>query len=150
MWIYICIYHILCHIIISHHTRHHIIARTTSKHEIVWSWYQHSVGANIRYIHLFNEFTGYRITYLAQAQSRWLWHRASESAPSIGPVLKITTRAPFSFETDSEPIIKPQIIVCPRIHTPWQAPALQYLHWCAAAGRTWKLSAEASWAPGPV
>ena len=40
MWLYICIYHILCLIIIIHHKRHHFISRTTSKHEMIWCWYQ--------------------------------------------------------------------------------------------------------------
>ena len=33
IWLYVCICHILCLIIIIHHTRHHFITRTTSKHK---------------------------------------------------------------------------------------------------------------------
>ena len=60
MWIYIYIYHILSLITIIHHTRHHFITRTTSKHEIVWCWYQINeclfIGSFIKLIKV--QFTG--------------------------------------------------------------------------------------------
>ena len=40
MQIFICTHHILCLIIIIHDKRHPFVTRTTSKHEMVWCWYQ--------------------------------------------------------------------------------------------------------------